>query len=91
MKDGTVEEVGTNEKRIFIQLNGFPFGYKGTRSFSKAALLPMYGSAYPFYLRNSTRNVIIKTFITSKIISKVNGSASSCLLCFKYKDENFLV
>ncbi len=37
-KDGSVEEVGTNDKRVFIQLNGPPSGYKGTLRFLKAAL-----------------------------------------------------
>jgi hypothetical protein len=27
-KDGSVEEVGTNDKRVFIQLNGPPSSYK---------------------------------------------------------------
>ena len=36
-KDGTAKDVGTNDKKIFIQLNGLPSGYKGTQSFLKAA------------------------------------------------------
>ena len=35
--DGTAEEVGTNDKRIFIQLNELPSGYKGNQSFLNAA------------------------------------------------------
>ena len=36
-KDGTAQEVGTNDKKVSIQLNGLPFVYKGTHSFIKAA------------------------------------------------------
>ena len=36
-KDGTVEEVGTNDKRDFIQLSKLLSCYEGTRSFLKAA------------------------------------------------------
>lgn len=81
-KDGTDEEVGTNDKRVFIQLNGPPSGYKGTRRFLKAALLSMYGSAYPSHFRNPTRSEMMKRYITSKVISKINENAS-CLPCFK--------
>ena len=37
-KMGTADEVDTKDKRGFIQMNGFPSGYKCTRSFLKAAL-----------------------------------------------------
>ena len=37
LKDGTAEEVGTNDNKNFIQLNGLPSGYKSTGSFLKAA------------------------------------------------------
>ena len=37
-KDGTGKEVGTNDKRVFIQLNRRLSGYKGTRSFLKVAM-----------------------------------------------------
>ena len=34
-KDGTAEEVGTNNKRFFILLKKLPFGYTGTCFFLK--------------------------------------------------------
>ena len=37
-KDGTAEEGGINDKRVFIQLNRLLSGCKGTRSFLKSAL-----------------------------------------------------
>ena len=43
----TDEEVGTNVKRDFIQLNGPSFGYKGIKKFLKAALVSIYDSADP--------------------------------------------
>ena len=38
LKDGTVEEVGTNDKRVFIQLNRLLSDYKGAQNYLKAAL-----------------------------------------------------
>ena len=56
-KDGTVEEVGINDKSVFIQLNTLLSDYKGTRSFLKAAFYSLwYGSAYPFHFRNPIRS-----------------------------------
>ena len=43
----TDEEMVTNDKRIFIQLNWSPACYTGTRRHLKAALLSMHSSAYP--------------------------------------------
>ena len=37
-KDRTVEEVGTNDKKVFIQLNRLLSGYRGTQSFLNSAL-----------------------------------------------------
>ena len=34
----------------------------------------MYSSTYPFHFRNPTRNEMMKRFITSKIISKINDN-----------------
>lgn len=82
-KDGTDEEVGTNDMRCFIQLNGPPSGYKGTRKFLKTALLSMYGSSYPSHFRNPTRSELMKLFVTSKVINKINENDASCLPCFK--------
>ena len=66
----------------FIQLNGFAFGYKDTQSSLKAALLSMYGFAYPLHFRNPKRNEIMKRFVASTIISKIDDNAS-CLPGFK--------
>ena len=49
----------------------------------------MHGSAYPFHFRNPTRSEMIKRFVTSKTINKINDS-ESCLPCFKSNDRNFL-
>ena len=38
LKDEKAEEVGANDKRVFIQLSGLLSDYKDTRSFLKAAL-----------------------------------------------------
>ena len=38
LKDGTAEEVDSNDKRVFIQMNGLPSSYKCSQSFLKAAL-----------------------------------------------------
>ena len=37
-KDGTIEEVGMNDKNVFIHLNRLLYGHKDTQSFLKAAL-----------------------------------------------------
>ena len=37
----------------------------------------MYGTAYPFYFRSLTRSEMMKRFVKSKIVSKVNDSASA--------------
>ena len=50
----------------------------------------MYDSAHLFHFGNARRNQIIKRFITSKVVSKINDNAS-CLPCFKQNDENFLI
>ena len=50
----------------------------------------MYGSAYPSYFGNDRRSKIMKGFVTSKVISKINDNAS-CLPYFEYNDENLLV
>ena len=68
--EGGTEEVGTNDKRDFIQNNGALSGYKGTRR-SLKAILSLYGSAYPFYFRNPARSGMMKLFIISKVISKI--------------------
>ena len=60
----TAKEVGTNDKKVFMQLNGLPSGYKGIRNFLKAALQSMYSSAYPFYFINPTRSEVMKRFTT---------------------------
>ena len=49
----------------------------------------MYGSAYSSHLGNARGNQIMKRFVISKVISKINDNAS-CLPCFKYNDETFL-
>ena len=55
--------------------------FKGTLKFLKAVLFSMYGCAYPSHFANSRRNQIVKRFVTSKAISKINDNAS-CLPCF---------
>ena len=75
-KDGTAEEVGTNDKRVLIQQNGLPSVYKGSQSFLKATLQYMHGSAFLFHFRNSTRSEMMKKFVTSKIINNINDNAS---------------
>ena len=42
---------GTNDKVVFIQVNGLPSGYKGTWKFLKAILLSMHGPAYSSHLK----------------------------------------
>ena len=69
---------------------GSPSGYKGIWMFLKAVLLSMHGSAYPPYFGKSRRSQIMKRFVTSKIISRINDNAP-CLSCLKKNDENFLV
>ena len=71
-------------------MNELPSGYKCTQSFLKATLYSAHGSAYHFRFRNPTRSEMIKRFVTSKIISKVNDNAS-CLVCFKQNNKNFLI
>ena len=41
----------------------------------------MYGFAYSFYFGNANRNQILKRFVTSKTLSKINDNASG-LPCF---------
>ena len=76
------EEVGTNDKRCFIQLNGPSSGYKGTQRFLKAVLLSMYGSAYPSHFGNPATSEMMKRFITLKVVCKINDNAF-CLSYFK--------
>ena len=74
-KDGT-NEVSTNDKKVFIQLNGpWSDSYIGTWWCLKAALLSMYGSAYSSHFRNFTKNEM-KQFLASKVISKTIDNAS---------------
>ena len=54
-------------------MNELPSGYKCTQSFLKATLYSAHGSAYHFRFRNPTRSEMIKRFVTSKIISKINA------------------
>ena len=74
-KDGADEEVGTNDKRVFVQINESPSGYKGTRKFLKATLSSMYGSEYFFHFRY-LKCEMMKRFITSKVVNKINANAS---------------
>ena len=67
---------------LFFQLSGFLSGYKGIRKFLKAVSMSMYGFAYPPYFGNARRNEIMKRFVTSKVINKINDNAF-CLPCFK--------
>ena len=71
----TDEKVDSEDKKGFIQLNGLSSGFKGTWKFLKAVLLPMYGSAYPSHFRNFTRSEMMKQFVTSKVIGKINVNA----------------
>ena len=82
-KDGTIEDVGTNDKRFLIQLNGLPSGFKGTRSFLKAALQSIYSSTYHFHFKNSTKCEMMERFVTSKIIIKINDNVSRLLFLNK--------
>ena len=77
----TDENVGTNDKKDFIQLNGLSLGYKGTLKFLKAVILFMYGFVYPSLFRSARRNQIMKRFVTSNFISKINDN-SFCFTMF---------
>ena len=71
-------------KKGFIQLNLPSSGYIGIQRFSKAALLPMYGSVYPSYFGNPTWSEMMKWFVwfvTYEVIGKMNDNASN-LPCF---------
>ena len=81
-KGGIDEKVDTNDKSVFIQLNGLSSGYKVTQSFLKTTLQSMYDFAYLFHFRNFTRSETMKRFVTLKIIKKINDNAL-CLPCFK--------
>ena len=48
----------------------------------------MHGSAYPSHFENARRNQVMKRFVTSKVISRINDNAS-CLPCFLKKIWNF--
>ena len=74
------KKCGTNDKKDFIQLNGLSSDYKGTRKFLKAILLSMYGSAYPPHFGNARRSEIMKQYVSSKVMGKLNAF---CLPCFK--------
>ena len=74
--------MGTNVKKGFIKLNGVSSSYQGNRNFLKAILLSMYDSAYPPHYKNARRSEIMKWFVTSKVVSKINANAS-CLPCLK--------
>ena len=65
-KEGT-DEVETKDKTVLIPLNALSSGYKATRRFLKAALLPLYNSTYPFHFRNPTRSEMMKRFVTWKL------------------------
>lgn len=80
--EGNDYDIGTNDKRTFIQINGPPSGYKNTRKFIKAGLISMFGVNYAANFSNTHRNKIMKNFVTSKVVNKVNTEAK-CLPCFK--------
>ena len=72
----TDEEVSTNDKRVFIQINGPSSGCKGT---CKSSYI-LYGSAYPFHFRNFTRIEMMKRIVTSEVTRKINDNA----FCLQY-------
>ena len=74
----------TNDKG-FIQLYGISSGYKVSRKILNAVLLSTYGTYLPHF-GNSKRCEIMKGFVTSTVISKINASD---LPCFLKNDENF--
>ena len=75
-------DVITNMYERFYSTEWSPTGYKRVWMFLEGTLYSMYGFTYPFHFRNSTRSEMMKRFVTSKIISKINDNAS-CLQCFK--------
>ena len=44
--DGNFEDMGTADMRVFVEINGPPAGYKGTRKLLKAALIKKYGCRF---------------------------------------------
>ena len=76
-----MKKLATNHKKGVILLNRLSWGYKGNLKFLKAVLFSMYGFAYPSHFGNARRNQIMKRFVTSEVISKINDNAS-CLLYF---------
>ena len=54
----TNENVGTNDKKGFIQLNWLSSGFKGIRKFLKAILLSIYGFAYPPHFVNAKSELL---------------------------------
>ena len=55
---------------------GFHESYKGILKFLKVVLFSMNDSAYLFHFGNARKNQIMKWFITSKIIRKINDNES---------------
>ena len=80
-KMGQLEKY-TNDKRVFIQLNEFPSGYICAQSILKAALMSMMVLLILFTLEPA-RIEMMKRFVTRKILSKINDSAS-CLQFFLF-------
>ena len=50
----------------------------------KAVLLSTYGSAYPSHFGNASRNQIMKQFVTSKVVHKINDKASCFLIYYSF-------
>ena len=77
--DTIIKKGDTNDKRVFIQLNGSSSDYKNV---PKAVWLSISDSVYPSRFGNSTRNEVMKWFVTSKVTSKIKDN-TGCLPCFK--------
>ena len=77
----SVKNEVTNDKKGFIQLKCLLSFYVDAQKFLKAVLYSMDDSLYPSYCENA-RSEIIKIFVKSKVVSKINDNASH-LPCFK--------
>lgn len=81
--DGSIDEIGTIDMRVFISLNGPPAGYKSVRKLLKTALIKKYGINFFTHFQNVSTSAPMQKSVKSKVVSRILEDDSSVLPCFK--------
>lgn len=81
--DGSTNDIGITDMRVFIMLNGPPAGYKNIRKFLKIALIEKYGMSYYKHFKNISASKVYQKSVMSKVVTRLLEDLANCLPCFQ--------